>query len=163
MCSKTCTGTFKIVAILEASVKYHLPRHESSVSGAFRVSATQTIWLLTNFCPDWIRPPKFGPFLSAHLAHTCAGNFQKFVRTGLWPVLVFVKFLSAQGSVIGQDFHRSWWERRHHMFYNIGRLPPCSGNELSDVDRPGKSSRCSTIDTLGYDKIVYIKNNTHYY
>ena len=55
------------------------------------------------------------------------------------------------------------WERRHHMFYNIGRLPPYSGNELSDVDRPGKSSRCSTIDTLGYDKIVYIKNNTHYY
>ena len=34
-----CTGTFKIVAILEAQVKYHLPRHESSVSGTFRVSA----------------------------------------------------------------------------------------------------------------------------
>ena len=122
MCSKTCTGTFKIVAILEASVKYHFPRHESSVSGAFRVSATQTIWLLTNFCPDWIRPPKFGPFLSAHLAHTCAGNFQKFVRTGLWPVRVFVKFLSAQGSVIEQDFHRS--------YYNIAQSTSEAGTHL---------------------------------
>jgi len=55
----------------------------------------------TNFCPDRFRLSKFRPFLSAHLAHVLTGNFQNFVR-------VFVKFLSAQGSVTWHDFHRSW-------------------------------------------------------
>ena len=53
----------------------------------------------TNFCPDRFRLSKFRPFLSAHLAHVFTGKFQNFVWTGLWPVRVFVKFLSAQGSV----------------------------------------------------------------
>lgn len=37
--------------------------------------------LLTNFCPDWIRPLKFGPFLSAHLptsASCICGKFPNF-------------------------------------------------------------------------------------
>ena len=66
------------------------------------------LWpMSTNFCPNWIRPSKFGPFLSPHLAHIFVGNFQNFVWTGLWPVQVFIKFFSTQGSVIWHDFHRS--------------------------------------------------------
>ena len=96
MCSKTRTGTFKMVAILEALVKYHLPQ-ESSVSSTFRVPAQNylavdsflsgldqaiEIWAVFVRTSGSYICRKF-PKICPHRPMACPGFCQIFVRTGI--------------------------------------------------------------------------------